>query len=191
MSPGLAVASMAKESVAAPGGTVPAALAVQAGDNQSGEPGKALPASIAVLSREELLAIEVAFQNSVSPVGPIFLLGTAIGFIVGMMISYQILYTDLSDQLPQYATLKAMGYENSYLIRVVLEQASFCGLIGFLPAWGIGVLLYTLIGEIALLPLRMTAGIVISTLVLTVGMCVLSGALAMRRVLAADPAEVF
>jgi putative ABC transport system permease protein len=152
---------------------------------------KALPASIAVLSREELLAIEVAFQNSVSPVGPIFLLGTAIGFIVGMMISYQILYTDLSDQLPQYATLKAMGYENSYLIRVVLEQAVFCGLIGFLPAWGIGVLLYTLIGEIALLPLRMTAGIVISTLVLTVGMCVLSGALAMRRVLAADPAEVF
>ena len=67
------------------------------------------------------------------------MLGTAIGFIVGMMISYQILYTDLSDQLSQYATLKAMGYENGYLVRVVLQQASFCGLIGFLPAWALGV----------------------------------------------------
>ncbi len=152
---------------------------------------KALPAGVAVLSKDELIAVEVAFQNSVSPVGPIFMLGTAIGFIVGMMISYQILYTDLSDQLPQYATLKAMGYENAYLMRVVLQQACFCGIIGFLPAWGIGVLLYNLIGEIALLPLRMTPGIVITALTLTVGMCVLSGALAMRRVLAADPAEVF
>ena len=84
-----------------------------------------------------------------------------------------------------------MGYENSYLIRVVLEQASFCGLIGFLPGLGDRCLALYSDREIALLPLRMTAGIVISTLVLTVGMCVLSGALAMRRVLAADPAEVF
>jgi putative ABC transport system permease protein len=152
---------------------------------------KALPASVAVLTKDELIGVEVAFQNSVSPVGPIFMLGTAIGFIVGMMISYQILYTDLSDQLPQYATLKAMGYENGYLMRVVLQQAGLCGIMGFLPAWGIGMLLYRAIGAIALLPLRMTPGIVITAFTLTVGMCLLSGALAMRRVLAADPAEVF
>jgi putative ABC transport system permease protein len=152
---------------------------------------RSLPASVVVLTKAELLALEVKFQNSVSPVGPIFLLGTAIGFIVGMMISYQILYTDLSDQLPQYATLKAMGYENRYLVRVVLEQACFCGIIGFLPAWALGIILYGLIGEIALLPLRMTAGIVVSALALTLGMCVVSGVLAMRRVLAADPADVF
>jgi predicted ABC-type transport system involved in lysophospholipase L1 biosynthesis ATPase subunit len=92
---------------------------------------QALVAGIAVRTKAELLALEMAFQNSVSPVGPIFMLGTAIGFIVGMMISYQILYTDLSDQLSQYATLKAMCFENGYLVRVVLQQASFCGLIGF------------------------------------------------------------
>jgi putative ABC transport system permease protein len=150
-----------------------------------------LPPGVAVLTKGELLALETAFQNSVSPVGPIFTLGTAIGFIVGMMISYQILYTDLSDQLPQYATLKAMGYENAYLVRVVLEQASFYALVGFLPAWLLAVCLYYLVGEIALLPLRMTIGIVAGTFVLTVGMCVLSGVLAVKRVLAADPAEVF
>ena len=152
---------------------------------------EALPASIAVRTRAEWLALETAFQNTVSPVGPIFMLGTAIGFIVGMMISYQILYTDLSDQLSQYATLKAMGYENAYLVRVVLEQASFYALVGFLPAWVLGVCLYYILGEIALLPLNMTFGISIGTFALTIGMCVLSGVLAVRRVLSADPAEVF
>ncbi len=47
-------------------------------------------------------------------------MGTIVGFVVGMLISYQVIYTDLSDQLPQYATLKAMGYGTRYLLRVVL-----------------------------------------------------------------------
>ena len=76
-------------------------------------------------------------------------------------------------------------------MRVVLEQATFHGLVGFVPALVCGVMLYRAIGEIALLPLRMSGGIVLGTLVLTVGMCVLSGLLAVRRVLAADPAVVF
>jgi putative ABC transport system permease protein len=152
---------------------------------------QALPASIAVRTKDEQLALEALFQNSVSPVGPIFMLGTAIGFIVGMIISYQILYTELSDQLPQYATLKAIGYHNAYLVRVVLEQASFYALCGFVPACVIGAMLYYLMGEIALLPLRMTIEIALGTFALTLGMCAVSGILAVRRVLAADPAERF
>jgi putative ABC transport system permease protein len=152
---------------------------------------QALPASVAVRTKAEWLALETAFQNSVSPVGPIFGLGTAIGFIVGMMISYQVLYTDLSDQLPQYATLKAMGYENAYLVRVVLQQASFYALAGFLPGWVLSVCLSYVLADITMLPLRMSLGIVVTTLALTLAMCVFAGALAVRRVLAADPADVF
>jgi putative ABC transport system permease protein len=114
-----------------------------------------------------------------------------IGFIVGLMISYQILYTELSDQRSQYATLKAMGYENDYLVRMVLLQAAFYGVVGFLPAWILGLILFYVIGEMALLPMRLGAGVAIGTLALTVGMCVISGVLAVRRVLDADPAEVF
>jgi ABC-type antimicrobial peptide transport system permease subunit len=55
--------------------------------------------------------------------------------------------TDLSDQLSQCATLKAMGYENAYLVRVVLEQASFYALFGFLPAWVLGVVSTTSSGR--------------------------------------------
>jgi putative ABC transport system permease protein len=152
---------------------------------------RALPESVAVLTIDEFIALEMKFQNDVSPAGPVFLLGVLIGFVVGLMISYQILYTDLSDQMPQYATLKAIGYENGYLVRVVLEQSLFYAVAGFLPAWLIGIGLYHLIGELALLPMRLGPGIVLGTFALTVGMCVLAGVLAVRAVLTSDPAEVF
>ena len=119
------------------------------------------------------------------------MMGTAIGFIVGLMISYQILYTELSDQESQYATLKAMGYKNGYLVRVVLTQSAFYGVVGFLPAWAAGLIIFKIIGDRALLPMHLSPGIAIGTVVLTVSMCLVAGALAVRRVLDADPAEVF
>lgn len=152
---------------------------------------QALPPGLEVRTRAELVALEITFQNDVSPVGPIFMLGTVIGFVVGLMISYQILYTELSDQEAQYATLKAMGYENGYLVRVVLTQSAFYGIAGFLPAWAAGLVIFKIIGEKALLPMHMSPGIALGTIALTVGMCLVAGGLAVRRVIDADPAEIF
>jgi DevC protein len=151
----------------------------------------ALPAEIAVLTKQELLDLERNFQADVSSAGPIFAMGTLVGFVVGMLIAYQIIYTDLTEQLPQFATMKAIGYRTNYLIRVVLEQAAFTGLAGWIPAWLLSILVYRVIGEVALLPLRMTADLTLISLGLTLGMCLISAALAVRRVIAADPAEVF
>jgi putative ABC transport system permease protein len=151
----------------------------------------ALPANVAVLTKDEFVAQESRFQSQVSGVGPIFGVGTLIGFAVGMMISYQILHADISDQLPQYATLKAIGYGDRFLVKVVLQQAVFYGLVGFLPAWILTIALYRLLGAITLLPLRMTVGLSLTGLALTVGMCILSALVAVRRVIRADPAELF
>jgi putative ABC transport system permease protein len=114
-----------------------------------------------------------------------------IGFIVGLMISYQILYTELSNQESQYATLKAMGYGNAYLVRVVLTQSAFYGIVGFLPAAAVAMPLFRLIGEKALLPMHLGLGISGLAFALTLGMCLSAGALAVRRVIEADPAEIF
>jgi putative ABC transport system permease protein len=118
-------------------------------------------------------------------------MGTIVGFVVGMLISYQITYTDLADQLPQYATLKAIGYRTGYLLRVVLEQAALNALAGWIPALLLSFLLYRIVGHAALLPLHMTARIIFVSLGLTLGMCMISAAIAVRRVIKADPAEVF
>ena len=152
---------------------------------------KALPATIAVFTKSELIEFERKFQAAVSSAGPIFAMGTIVGFVVGMLISYQITYTDLADQLPQYATLKAIGYRTGYLLRVVLVQAAFNALAGWIPALLVSILLYRIIGQAALLPLHMTAKIIFVSLGLTLGMCLISAAIAVGRVIKADPAEVF
>jgi putative ABC transport system permease protein len=152
---------------------------------------KALPATIAVLSKDQLIAFERAFQADVSSAGPIFAIGTIVGFVVGLLISYQITFTEISDLLPQYATLKAIGYPTVFLLRVVLEQAALNGVAGWVPAVLLSLGLYRLIGQIALLPMQMSLGIILVSLGLTVGMCLLSALIAVGRVVRADPAEVF
>jgi putative ABC transport system permease protein len=152
---------------------------------------KALPAEIAVMTKDQLIAFEHAFQANVSSAGPIFAIGTIVGFVVGMLISYQIVFTEVSDQLPQYATLKAIGYPTAYLMRVVLEQAALNGIAGWIPAWLLSIGLYRLITYVALLPMQMTVGISLISLFLTLALCLLSAAIAVTRVVRADPAAVF
>jgi len=152
---------------------------------------KVLPETISVFTKPELIEFERKFQADVSSAGPIFAMGTIVGFVVGMLISYQVTYTDLSDQLPQYATLKAIGYRSGYLLRVVLEQAAFNALAGWIPAWLLSIGLYYVIGRVALLPLQMSVNVTLVSLGLTLGMCLISAVLAVKRVIQADPAEIF
>ncbi len=152
---------------------------------------RALSANVSVLTKAELIDLEMTFQNEISPAGPIFTLGTLIGLLFGVLISYQVLFTDVSELLPQYATLKAIGYKNVYLIRVILEQAIFYAVVGFVPAWLVCAVLFKVLGEITLLPLRMSISLTSIVVILTLTMCIVSGLLAVRRILAADPAEIF
>jgi putative ABC transport system permease protein len=151
----------------------------------------ALPAELRLLSKPELIAFERDFQANLSSAGPIFWLGTLVGFIVGMLISYQVIYTDLSDQLPQYATLKGMGYGAWYLVRIVFAQAALAAVAAYVPAWLLCLIVYRVIENFALMPLRMTLAQTLLSFGLTLGMCLLSAAFAIRRVVALDPAEVF
>jgi putative ABC transport system permease protein len=151
----------------------------------------ALPATLRVMTKAQLVELESDFQAKLSSAAPIFWLGAMVGFVVGTLISYQIVYTDLSDRLPQYATLKGIGYENGYLIGSVLRQAVLTGLAGYAPAWLLCLAVYRIIGEIALLPLRLTPQLTLISLGLTLGMCLLAAAIAVRRVITTDPAEIF
>lgn len=151
----------------------------------------ALPTDLRVLSKPELVAFERDFQADLSSAGPIFWMGTIVGFVVGMLISYQVIYTDLSDQMPQYATLKGMGYGTGYLVGVVFQQAAFSAVAAYVPAWLLCLVVYRVIGELALLPLQMTLRQTLISFALTLGMCLVSAALAIRRAAAVDPAEVF
>jgi putative ABC transport system permease protein len=146
---------------------------------------------VKIFSKQEFIEFEQNYWRSSTAIGFIFTLGTAIGFLVGTIIVYQILYTDITDHLPEYATLKAMGYRNLYLLSVVFQEAVILSVLGYIPGLLLAMGLYTLTRNATSLPIAMTVDRAILIFVLTVVMCVISGAIAVRKVQDADPADIF
>ncbi len=151
----------------------------------------ALPRDVTVLTRQGFINRELLYWNRNTPIGYVFSLGVAIGLTVGAIIVYQILFADVSEHLQEYATLKAMGYSDRFLAGVVLQEAVILALLGFVPGTAITFLLYRAAGEATRLPLEMTLPRAALVLGLTVTMCCVSAVLALRKVRAADPAEIF
>ncbi|WP_009633628.1 ABC transporter permease DevC [Synechocystis sp. PCC 7509] len=150
-----------------------------------------LAKDIKILTKQEYTDFEKAYWSSSTPIGFIFTLGTIIGFIVGTVIVYQILYSEVSDHLPEYATLKAMGYTQKYLLLVVFQEALILAILGYIPGFGFAMFQYAMAKNATLLPIAMTAERAITVVILTIIMCCASGAIAVRKLQAADPADIF
>jgi putative ABC transport system permease protein len=121
----------------------------------------------------------------------VFGFGVVMGLVVGMIIVYQILFADIADHLKEYATLKAMGYTNGYLAGVVLMEATILGVAGFVPGIAICDRLFVLTKEATMLPMAVDPVRAVEVLGLTLVMCWGSALIAMRKLRAADPADVF
>ncbi|MFO0016717.1 MAG: ABC transporter permease DevC [Synechococcaceae cyanobacterium] len=144
-----------------------------------------------VLSRQQLAQRELNYWKRTSAVGFIFSLGVLVGFLVGGIIVYQILYGDVMNSLPQYATLKAMGYRDPYVIGIVIQQAAILAVVGFIPGLLLSTGLYVMLANVTRLAVAMSLERAIQLLVLTFVMCVASGSLATRKLVQLDPADVF
>lgn len=146
---------------------------------------------VKVLSKQEFIDFEKNYWRSSTSIGFIFSLGTAIGFLVGTVIVYQILYTDVTDHLAEYATLKAMGYRNFYLLAIVFQEALILSVLGYIPGFFLAQSLYKLTRNATSLPIGMTLDRAVMVFCLAIIMCVISGAIAVRKVQDADPADIF
>lgn len=149
------------------------------------------PETINIFTPEELAARDIRFWGSNTPIGIIFAIGTIMGLAVGTIICYQILYNDISDHLPEFATLKAMGYDRYYFVALVLCQAIYLGCLGFIPGLIATELLFRLLTLFSGLIMELNAVRIFSVFALTLLMCCFSGLLAVRRLWAADPASLF
>jgi putative ABC transport system permease protein len=150
-----------------------------------------LPDDIRVFLKQDYIDQELNFWNSNTPVGFIFGLGSALGFAVGVIICYQILYTDIADHVAEFATLKAMGYPFRYFVGVVLAEAVWLAVLGFVPGVAISAVAYKGLGAATGLMMNLSVPRVLLILVLTIAMCVVSAGLAIRRLIGTDPAELF
>lgn len=152
----------------------------------------ALPASDAVARLVgEAIAKDQRFQTTQKPVGVVFGFGIVIGALVGVIIVYQVLSSDVADHLREYATFKAMGYRRGFFLGVVFEEALVLGTFGFVPGLLITLGLYELVAAGTGLPIEMPLDRPLIVLLATIAMCSISGAIATRRLTAADPADLF
>jgi putative ABC transport system permease protein len=144
-----------------------------------------------VLTRDQVNQHERDYWIKRTSVGVIFKLGVIVGFIVGTAIVYQVLSSDIANHMPEYATLKAMGYGPGYLAGVVLQQAWILSLVGFLPGWLLSKSLYAITSAQAGIPMELGLRLTLSVMVMSVMMCSISGLAALRKVNSADPADLF
>ncbi len=150
-----------------------------------------LPNDVKVMTREDYAKVEVAFWNASTPVGYTFDLGVVIAFIVGAVIVYQILYSDVTDHLPEYATLKAMGFSDRYLLIVVFQESLILAALAFIPGTAIALGIYRITNLATMLPMAMDLGRVAFVFILTAIMSSSSAAIAVRKLQTADPADIF
>ncbi len=150
-----------------------------------------LPADMQVFTRADLVAHEVAYWTIRTATGLIFGSGLVVSFVVGIMVLYQTLATQITRQLPQFATLKAIGYSDRYLDGVVLFEAWLIMAVAFLPAFGAALAIYALVRAQTLLPLALSVTQLGAVFGITLVMATASAFLSLGGLRRADPAEIF
>ena len=150
-----------------------------------------LPEDVALLTKTDWIRLQKKFWNEHSPIGFVFQLGLVMGFVVGAVICYQILYGEISSYIREYATLQAIGYRRGDLVRVVLLEATYLAALGYLTGATVSAALYWLVGGFTRMPFRLGGVRLLWVLVMTLVMCLTSAALAIRKLWGAAPADLF
>ena len=150
-----------------------------------------LDPSVKVFTLDELEASEVNYWRRNTSFGLIFGLGVLVGLVVGGIIVYQILYSDVSDHLAEYATLKAIGYDDGFVVAIILQESLILALLAFGPSFLLSLGLYGFLARSTSLMVVMTAQRAVLVFLFTLAMCGASGWLATAKLRRLDPAEIF
>lgn len=150
-----------------------------------------LPPDVTIRTRAEINAEERDYWLRLTSVGQFLLVAVILAVVVGVIFVYQMMAADIRNMLPEYATVKALGYRPPYLTGVVLWQAVLLAVFGYVPGFVAALGLYRVATDYGGIPTGMTVEAAVGVLALTCGMCFASGLLAVRKVHAADPADLF
>ena len=150
-----------------------------------------LPKGIEIFTKEELMANEKKYWNTESPIGFIFNTVAIMSSLFGGVIIYQILFTQISEYLSVYATFKAIGYTNQYLINTVLQESFIMAILGYIPGFILCLYLFDLIQGQTRLPMDMSLGRICSIFVLSIVTCSLASIVSLIKLKDADPADLF
>ncbi|MGK7919959.1 MAG: FtsX-like permease family protein [Trichodesmium sp.] len=150
---------------------------------------KVMPATTAY-TKQELSEKTRFFWLARTNIGLVLGMGAIVGVIVGIVVVAQILYSSVSDHIKEFGTLKAMGASDQELYAVIVEQAMWMAVLGYIPGM---LLCLGLSGWVASkgIIILITPWSALGVLGVTVIMCVGSGFFAIQKVTRIDPAIVF
>jgi len=149
-----------------------------------------LASQIVVHTREEFAA--QTRRRVLSDVLPILFVVLALAFIVGLAVAGLTIYTATIEKTREFGILKAVGFRNGYLYRLVFEQSVVTSLLGFLVGMGMTLLLGPFAADLVpqfVLFTRWQDVLVVAGV--TVGMALIAGYIPVRRLAAIDPVSVF
>ncbi len=152
---------------------------------------KILPNDVKVMTKQEYIQSEKDYWAVRTPIGFVIGASMAVAIFVGAVIVYQILYTDVSDHIPEYATLKAIGFADSFFVWTIIQESVILSVMGFIPGSLLAGILYKLTRDIGNMPTYMSISSLVIVFALTVSMCVVAGLLATRKLRNANPADIF
>ena len=150
-----------------------------------------LPKDVTVMTRQEFIDFEKSYWTLRTPIGFVFNLMVMMGFVVGVIVVYQILYSNISTHIVQFATLKAMGFRNKYLLNVVFQQAVILAILGYIPGFAISLGLYDIAKNATKLPIVMDLNKGLLVFISVIVMCLTSGFFSTNKLRKVDPAEIF
>jgi putative ABC transport system permease protein len=150
-----------------------------------------LPKNVRLMTQKDFVKHEKNYWVSSAPIGFLFTVGVCVSFFVGVVIVCQILYTEITDHLPDYAVLKARGFKHRYFLSVLFQEALILAVLGYIPGFAISLGLYEFVHNATALPMHMTFSRAIFVFLLTIMMCFTSGTISMNKLREADPAELF
>src|SRR5262249_23321250 len=78
-----------------------------------------MPRDVSLFTPQEVRAREVSFTLRSAPIGILFGIGMLAGIVIGAITCYQILFNEIVDRLEQYAMLKAMGFSDAFIRRII------------------------------------------------------------------------
>ncbi|MBW7896485.1 MAG: FtsX-like permease family protein [Opitutaceae bacterium] len=150
-----------------------------------------LPDDVLVLTKPNLIEREENYFVNVKPVGIMFQVGMLVAFIVGAVILYQILASEITNRLKEFATLKAMGYTERFIYGVGIKQGLIFSLLGYFPALVLSMGLYKILRQLSSFPVFMDWQRAVFVFGLSLGMCAVAAFFALGKIKRADPADLF
>ncbi len=153
---------------------------------------------VMVWSRATVREEEVNHWIKSMPIGVIFQAGVLVAILVGIVFVYQVISSDISSRVKEFATLKAIGYSDWYLARSIIYQSWLLALFGYLPGLVISFGLYFLAATVAGIPIGLQgerASVLlfrcVGVLAITILLCTVSALFALVKLRTADPADLF